>query len=244
MELTPNPNIEIEVIYENEELLAIDKPAGITVHPARGDQEDTLVNGLISNWPEIKNIGDDPLRPGIVHRLDRETSGIMLVAKTEKAFNCLKDQFSERKIEKKYLALVNGVIKNEQGIIAKSINISKKDRKKRSPFLSDNSKSALTQYKVIQRYQDHTLLEVSPKTGRTHQIRVHLSSEGYPVSGDKQYKFKRQKTPKGLNRQFLHACYLKFSLTNGKIMELKSELPLDLKEVLNNLETQNSENQD
>jgi 23S rRNA pseudouridine1911/1915/1917 synthase len=242
MKLTPNPNIEIELIYENEELLAIDKPAGTTVHPAREDQEDTLVNGLISNWPEIKNIGDDPLRPGIVHRLDRETSGIMLIAKTEKAFNHLKEQFAERKIEKKYLALVNGVVKNNRGTVARSINISKKDRNKRTPFLDDKSKSAWTKYEVIERYKNYTLLEVMPKTGRTHQIRVHLSSEGYPVSGDKQYKFKRQKNPKGLNRQFLHACYLKFSLTNGKIMELKSELPTNLKEVLDNLETQNSKN--
>lgn len=244
MNLKPNPDIKIKILYEDEEIIAVDKQANIIVHPLKENQEDTLVNGLIVKWPEIKQVGEDPLRPGIVHRLDKETSGIILVAKTNKSFDHLKKQFAERKIEKKYLALVNGVVKDSRGTIAKTINISRKDKRKRISFLDEKAKSAWTEYQVVKRYENYTLLEVTPKTGRTHQIRVHLSSIGYPISGDKQYKFKRQKTPKGLTRQFLHAYHLKFNLTNGNIIKLKSELSLDLKRVLDNLESQVSKNQD
>ena len=129
---------------------------------------------------------------------------------------------------KKYLALVHGQVKDKKGIITKAISFSKKDRLKRSALLDEKAKRAWTEYKILKRFNDYTLLEVRIKTGRTHQIRVHLASIGHPIAGDKQYKFKRQPCPAGLKRQFLHAAYLKFRLPNGKMLELKSKLPKDL----------------
>lgn len=229
----------MKIIYEDNDIIVIDKPADLTVHPIRLGQNDTLVNQLLDKYPEIKNVGDDSLRPGIVHRLDKDTSGLMVIAKNNKSFEYLKKQFSERKIIKKYLALVNGRVKDKKGTITKSISLSKKDHRKRSALLDEKSQKAWTEYKVIKRFsvkdEHYTLLEVSIKTGRTHQIRIHLSSIGHPVAGDKQYKFKRQSSPENLNRQFLHAFYLKFKLPNGKIMEFKLDLPKDLKSVLQNL---------
>ncbi len=222
----------MKIIFENEGVLVIDKPAGLTVHPVKPEQDNTLVNQLLAYYPKIKDVGDNPLRPGIVHRLDKDTSGLMVVAKNNKAFEYLKKQFQDRKIIKKYLALVHGIIKDDKGTITKSISFSKKDFKKRSALLDKNSKPAITEYQVIQRFKNYTLLKAYPKTGRTHQIRIHLHSIGYPIVGDQQYKFKRLKTPKGLTRQFLHAAYLKFKLVDGKMVEFKSELPQDLKNII------------
>jgi len=236
----------MKIIFEDDNIIVIDKPSGLTVHPVKPEQNNTLVNQLLAYYPEIKNVGDDLLRPGIVHRLDKDTSGLMIVVKNQKAFEYLKKQFQDRKITKKYLALVHGIVKDDKGIITKSISFSKKDYKKRTVLLDKNSKPAITKYEVIKRFprrkvgiptqkasgKDYTLLEVFPKTGRTHQIRIHLHSIGYPIVGDKQYKFKRLKTPEGLDRQFLHAAYLKFESVDGKIMEFKSELPKDLKDII------------
>lgn len=215
--------------------MILDKPAGLLVHPATRGENDTLVNGLIASYPEIKNVGDDPLRPGLVHRLDKDTSGLMVIAKNNRSFECLKKQFQERRIEKHYLALVYGRFKEKSGLIAKAITISKKDHRKRTALLDERAKKAETRYRVLKEYNDYTLLEVMPQTGRTHQIRVHLSSIGHPIAGDQQYQFKRQKAPAGLNRQFLHASYLKFQAPNGRVMEFKSELPEDLKKILNKI---------
>ena len=174
--------------------------------------------------------------------MDKDTSGLIVIARNNQSFDYLKKQFSERKVEKQYLALVVGKVKDRKGTITKSISQSKKDHKKRSALLGEKSKSAWTEYEVLEYYQDiagknkYTLLKAMPKTGRTHQIRIHLASIGYPIAGDKQYKFKRQPCPKNLLRQFLHAERLKFSLPNGKMAEFKSELPHDLKEVLKKLE--------
>lgn len=221
-----------KIIYQDNDLIIIDKPAGLTVHPTKPEQTNTLVDQLISDYPEIKKVGDDPLRPGIIHRLDKDTSGLIIIAKNNKSFQSLKKQFQERKVIKKYLALVYGKVKDDRGTVTKSISFSKKDYKKRSALLDNKSKSAWTEYQVIQRFDDYTLLEVLPKTGRTHQIRIHLKSIGHPIVGDKQYKFKRQKTITGLSRQFLHAQYLKFNMLDGKIAEFKSELPKDLETIL------------
>jgi len=231
---------KIKIIYQDKDILVVDKPAGLTVHPIKPGQSNTLVNQLLIQFPEIKNIGDpstnsgqENLRPGIVHRLDKDTSGLMIIARNNQAFNFLKEQFAQRKVVKKYLALVFGKVKDKKGIIAKSISLSKKDYKKRSALLDEKSRKALTEYRVLKTFKDYTLLEVFPKTGRTHQIRIHLASIGHPIVGDKQYKFKRQTSPKKLSRQFLHASVLKFKLLNGKMIEFKSELPDDLEEVLN-----------
>ena len=228
----------MKIIFENEDIIVIDKPANLTVHPVHPEQKDTLVNELITHYPEIKNVGEDPLRPGIVHRLDKDTSGLMVIAKNNKVFEHLKNQFQQRKVEKKYIALVHGKVKDKKGTITKSISFSKKDHKKRSALLDEKSKRAWTEYQVIENFENYTLLEVSIKTGRTHQIRIHLASIGHPVAGDKQYKFKRQINPKNLSRQFLHAKYLKFQLLDGKIMEFKSELPEDLKNTLKEIKKQ------
>lgn len=232
MPLKVNPLINLKIVYQNKNVLVIDKPAGLTIHPIKSEQNDTLVNGLIASYPEIKKVGDDALRPGIVHRLDKDTSGLMVVAKNNTAFEYLKKQFAEQKVVKKYLALVTGKVKDKKGIITKAISLSKKDHKKRSALLDDKAKKAWTEYRVLKSFKDYTLLEVKPKTGRTHQIRVHLASIGHPLAGDKQYKFKRQPRPANLKRQFLHAAYLKFQLPDGKVKEFKSELPSDLEEVI------------
>lgn len=229
-------SIKLNIIYENDDLVVLDKPAGIIVHPLKLDQNDTLVNALIARYPEIENVGDDPLRPGIVHRLDKDTSGLIIVVKNNQIFEYFKKQFQNRKIEKRYLALVVGRIKDEKGIITKSISLSRKSHNKRSALLDSKSKKAITRYKVIKRFKDYTLIEAKPETGRTHQIRVHLASIGHPIAGDKQYKFKRRPCPKNLSRQFLHAYYLKFQLLNGKIIKLKSELSQDLEEVIRTLQ--------
>ena len=237
----------MKIIYKDKDIIVIEKQAGLTVHPINQEQKDTLVNELLAYYPKIKNVGDDILRPGIVHRLDKDTSGLIIVAKNNKSFEYLKNLFAAgakssgepkktRRIIKKYIALVHGKVKDKKGTITKSISLSKKDYKKRSALLDNKSKKAWTEYKVLETFfykkKEYTLLEVSPKTGRTHQIRIHLKSIGHPIVGDKQYKFKRQITPKKSIRQFLHAEYLKFKTPDGKIMEFKSELPEDLKEVL------------
>lgn len=244
----------MKIIFEDKDILVIDKSAGLTVHPVKPKQPNTLVNQILAYCPEIKKVGDDVLRPGIVHRLDKDTSGLIIVAKNQTAFEYLKKQFQKRKVIKRYLALVMGQVKDKKGVITKAISLSRKDHQKRSALLDDKSKKAWTEYKVLKYYPStssgtknllperseaklkvYTLLEVYPKTGRTHQIRVHLASIGHPIAGDKQYKFKRQAWPAKLERQFLHAAYLKLTLPDGKIREFKSELPQDLARVLENL---------
>jgi len=250
LKILPNPEIKIKIIYEDNDVIVIEKPAGIAVHPRQtktgapliNELNSTLVSGLIALYPLLANVGDNPkIRPGIVHRLDKDTSGLMVVAKNNFAFDWLKKQFKERKVIKEYLALVVGKLKEKRGIITKSISRAK-DFRKRTTLLSritpnilrgfSQKKEAETYYKTIKEFKDYTLIKAKPKTGRTHQIRVHLASIGHPIAGDKLYGFKRQKKPMGLERQFLHASYLKFSTPNGKILEFKSKLPKDLKEVV------------
>lgn len=232
--------LNIEIIFENEDILVLNKPAGLLIHPTTYQEKDTLVDWLLEKYPQIKDVGDDPLRPGVVHRLDKDTSGLLIVAKNQKAFEYFKKQFQERKIEKKYLALVVGRPKEDKGLIVKSITRSKRNPRKRTVLLDQNAKSAKTEYQVLKTYQIekniYSLLEVQIHTGRTHQIRVHLSSFGYPVAGDKEYKHKRQPCPENLNRQFLHAYHLKFYLFNGKMIKLKSNLPADLKQIIQKYE--------
>jgi 23S rRNA pseudouridine1911/1915/1917 synthase len=232
MLLKPNFSIKLKIVYEDKDVIVIDKPADLSVHPVKPEQNNTLVNGLIAYYSPIKNVGDDPLRPGIVHRLDKDTSGLMVIAKNNPVFEYLKKQFQEKKVIKKYCALVIGKVKDKKGVITKAISLSKKDHKKRSALLDDKARKAWTEYQIIKRFKDYTLLEVCPKTGRTHQIRVHLASIGHPIAGDKQYKFKRQLSPVNLDRQFLHAACLKFRLLNDKVVEFKSKLPEDLEKVL------------
>lgn len=230
-----------QIIYKNKDFLILNKPAGLLVHSTPNIQyrtpntELTLVNWLLENYPEVRQVGDDSVnRPGIVHRLDKDTSGIILIARNQKAFDYFKNLFQNHLIKKTYLALVYGKVKDEKGIISKPIGI-KSGSTKRSVHSSKFQKQAVTEYRVIRflkiKNQDFTLLEVMPKTGRTHQIRVHLASIEHPVMGDKLYGGKRTKL-EGLHRQFLHARSIEFTAPDGERMKFEAELPQDLKSFL------------
>lgn len=235
--MAPNHNIKLDVIYEDKNIIVIDKPAGISVHPAKPDQTDTIANALLAYCPAIKEVGDEPnLRPGIVHRLDKDTSGILIVAKNNHAFNWLKKQFAQRKVAKKYLALATGKMKEPQGVISKPVSKTQGTIKRTTAPIS-GAREAVTNFCTIKSFDGYTLIEAKPKTGRTHQIRVHLASIGHPLAGDKLYGFKNQACPAGLKRHFLHASYLKISLPDDKMVELYSELPKDLQAVINDLES-------
>ena len=225
----PNPVVptnfmNIPIIYEDDDLVVIDKPAGILVHPVK-NEKNTLLDFLKIKYPNIK----------LVHRLDRDTSGLMIVAKNEETYEWLKSQFLNRQIKKKYLALIHGTLKDKKGIIAKSISKSRKRGGSQTTTPIGKRREAITRYNVIKEYPNYSLLEVFPETGRTHQIRVHLASIGHPITGDEKYKFKRQPKIEGLNRQFLHASYLNFQLPNGKMLELSSKLPEELDKILEKL---------
>ncbi|MDP2946227.1 MAG: RNA pseudouridine synthase, partial [bacterium] len=240
IKLEPDFNIPINVVYEDEDVVVLNKQAGISVHPSINEPNKTLVNALIAKYPEIKNVGEDPLRPGIVHRLDKDTSGLLVVAKNQKTFEFLKKQWQEGKVIKKYLALVWGHPK-EKGEIVSELARSLKDFRKRMVVRPEKQKDkeikgklAITEYKVVKKFRDYSLVEVYPKTGRMHQIRVHFASLGHPVIGDKIYGKSREK-PEGLTRQFLHAFYLKFSLPTGPLA-FEADLPDDLEQALAKLD--------
>ena len=216
--LTPEA-MPLDIIYEDDDLLVVDKPAGLTVHPAPGHRAHTLVNAILSRFPRLAALSDS-LRPGIVHRLDRDTSGVMVVAKSSLAQTKLTEQFKARSVAKAYLVLVKGKLTPENGIIEAPIGRDPRDRKRMAVVAK--GREARTEYRVVKYIGDYTLLEVKPETGRTHQIRVHFSAIGYPVVGDKVYGVKSP----FLSRQFLHASRLGFKLpSSGKYMEFKSELP-------------------
>jgi len=237
--LIPLPLIpEPRILYEDNELLAIDKPAGINVHPTiQNLKQSSIASWLVYKYPKIMTVGDDILRPGIVHRLDKDTSGVLLVAKNQESFLYLKNLFLTRQIEKTYLALVRGVIKKENGVIDFSLIKSRTFGKRKivlRPTLFKKEKPAITYYQVEQRYQDFTLLKVIPKTGRTHQIRVHLASIGFPVAGDKVYG-RSKKSRLIFSRQMLHAKKIVFFSSNHTKLTIFSPLPNDFKQVLQGL---------
>jgi 23S rRNA pseudouridine1911/1915/1917 synthase len=216
--------MNIPIIYEDDNIIVIDKPAGILVHPVL-NEKNTLLDFLKIKYPDAQ----------LVHRLDKDTSGLMVVAKNQKTYERLKSQFLNREIHKKYLALVCGILKDKKGIIAKSISKSRKRGGSQTIAPIGKRREAITRYEVIKEFKNYSLLEVSPETGRTHQIRVHLASIGHPIAGDEKYKFKRQPILGGLNHQFLHASYLQFKMPDGNIKEFHSELPEDLNKLLENL---------
>jgi len=222
-------DVELDVVFENEDIAVINKPAGLVVHPGAGNTEDTLAQALLTRYPDIKNVGD-PHRPGIVHRLDEDTSGLILVAKNQAALEYFKDQFKNRTIEKEYLALVQGVPAKKHDII--DAPLEKVPLKQKMKVGS--GKEAITEYFV--RGSDASghfaLIRVKLHTGRTHQIRAHLAYIGHPIIGDKIYGQKSEL----LNRQFLHAYRLKFQLPDKSWVELESELPTELAETLKQLE--------
>jgi 23S rRNA pseudouridine1911/1915/1917 synthase len=221
--------IPINIIYEDSDLMVVDKPAGITTHPSPGQTTHTLINALINHYPGLAELGNS-LRPGIVHRLDKDTSGLIMVAKNIRAQLNLINQFKNRAVYKTYLTLVKGHLSPEEGIIEAPIGRNPNNRKFMSVLAS--GRPARSSYKVIKYFKESTFLEVKPETGRTHQIRVHFAAIGYPIIGDATYGIK---TPI-LKRQFLHAYKLRFKLpSSGEWVELQSDLPEDLSQVLKSL---------
>jgi len=218
--------IPLNIIYEDNDLLVIDKPAGLPIHPAPGHYSHTLVNAILSYVPHLPE-SDDSLRPGIVHRLDKDASGVMVVAKNSVAQANLINQFKTRSVVKAYLVLVKGHLTPGEGVIEAPIGRDPRNRKRMAVVAE--GKEARTQYYFIKYVGDYTLVEVRPETGRTHQIRVHLSAIGYPVVGDPVYGVKSPH----LSRPFLHACRLGFKLpSSGEYKEFTSNLPPDLEQAL------------
>jgi 23S rRNA pseudouridine1911/1915/1917 synthase len=218
--------IPLGVIYEDDDLMLINKPAGLVVHPSPGHTAHTLVNALLARCPDLANFGD-VMRPGIVHRLDRDTSGLMIIAKNSAAQQHLINQFKARTVSKGYLVLVKGKLTPSQGIIDASVGRDPSNRKRMA--VVSRGRQARTRYKVKEYVGDCTLLDVVTETGRTHQIRVHLSAIGYPVVGDPVYGVKSDY----VKRQFVHAYRLGFHLpASGEYREFTCELPQDLKQAL------------
>lgn len=228
LELKPE-NIPLDIVYEDRDLLVLNKKPAISVHPTAGNLTGTLVNGLLYHCKDLSGIGG-VLRPGIVHRLDKDTSGLLVVAKNDTAHVNLSGQFKNRTIKRKYIALVRGIVQLDNGRIELPIARRKKDITKMGiSFVDRKKKNAITNYRVIERFKDFTRLEVTLETGRTHQIRVHLSHIGHPVVGDKLYG-----SQKGLPRQALHARTLGFfHPQTRKYMEFDSDLPSDMQGLIN-----------
>ncbi len=221
--------IPLQIVYQDSDLLVVDKPAGLTVHPAPGHPSHTLVNAILSICPDLAGIGGS-LRPGIVHRLDKDTSGLMVVAKNSVAQMSLSDQLKRRTVVKKYLALAYGHLAPKQGAIEAPIGRHPRDRKRMA--VVSGGREAKTLYQVLEYIGAYTLVQVQTETGRTHQIRVHLSAIGHPLFGDQVYGKKSAL----LGRQFLHAHYLGFRLPGSdEFVEFHSELPAELKQVLEHI---------
>ncbi len=239
---------KIKIIKETDDFLVINKPVGLLVHPDNVHKENTLADWLIKRYPKIKNVWDKEnkrgnLRPGIVHRLDRDVSGLLVVAKNQKMFDWLKKQFQERKVKKEYQALVYGEISQDEGLIARPIA-----RSKKTGFMvaktsyQEDAKSAFTEFKVIKRFKNYTLLKIILKTGRTHQIRVHLKSIGHSVVGDTLYQTRDVKLKKKkceLKSLFLCAVKLGFYDLKNDWVEFKIQLPKELKDFLRGLRLKN-----
>ncbi len=226
-------NIPIDIIYEDDDIIVVNKPKGLVVHPANGNPDGTLVNAIMAICKDsLSGIGGK-IRPGIVHRLDKDTSGILVVAKNDKAHINLSKQIKDRKMKKIYIALVKGVVNENEATIDMPIGRSTKDRKKMA--VRKDGKQAITHFKVLKRYQNYTLLEVKIDTGRTHQIRVHMAEIGHPVVGDIVYS--KGKNEFGVVGQMLHAKSLEFTHpSTGKKMHLEAELPQYFKEVIEKLD--------
>ncbi len=227
--------IHLDIVYEDSALLVIDKPAGMVVHPAPGHPSGTLVNALLAHCPELANGADE--RPGIVHRLDRDTSGLILVAKSDKARRALQRQFKDRTVRKSYWALLHGHVEPAWGRIEAPLGRDPRHRQRMTAI--PGGREAVTEYHVLERFArqmgpaagDYSLVDAEPKTGRTHQIRVHFSSIGHPVVADATYG--RRQTTLPVARQFLHARRLVFRHpTTGHRLEMEAPLPPDLAELL------------
>ncbi len=245
-------NFSLNIVYEDENIIVVNKPAGINIHPDDFHKNDSLIQRVAQKFPEIKKVGDDSKRPGVVHRLDRDTSGLLIIAKNQESFEYFKKQFKEKKIKKTYIALLCGKLGkmiNEKGIIDLPIARSAKNPLLRVAYGKTRGelKKAETEYKIIgyfklknskatnenQQNEIFTLVEAYPKTGRTHQIRAHFKALGHPLIGDKLYAPSNKLD--ALNRHFLHAFSLEFNLPNGSRIKLETDLPDDLKTILDKI---------
>lgn len=237
MELQPEA-IPLDVLYEDDGIVVLNKPAGMVVHPAPGHPGGTLVNALLHHAPEISVSGST--RPGIVHRLDKDTSGVMVVAKTDRASHSLVDQWGQGKVRKRYLALVAGVVAEEEAIVDVPIARHRTDRKRMG--VDRDGKSAVTQLSVIERFGETSLLDIDLRTGRTHQIRVHMAYIRHPIIGDKVYggaTSARLAHEFQARRQMLHAATLGFAIPDsGESMEFEAPMPADMERVLNRLRSE------
>jgi len=228
-------NIPLDIIYEDENMVVINKQAGIVVHPAPGHPDNTIVNAVMFHCNNF-NVNDfeEPLRPGVVHRLDKNTSGILVVAKNKEVLDCLKKQFKDRTPRKEYLALVKGVVSPSTGRIETLIGRSKPDRKKMSTNPISGARQAITNYKLEEQYEHSALVRFHIETGRTHQIRVHAASIGYPILGDSVYGHKNTILHHHqIPRQMLHAAYLELNHPfNNHRINFTADLPMDMVEVI------------
>lgn len=230
LDLEPQ-DLHLDVVYEDEDVIVINKPKGMIVHPTSGSQKDTLVNGLLYHCKDLSGI-NGVMRPGIVHRIDKDTTGLLIVAKNDKAHESLANQLKDKSVSRKYYALVHGVIAHDFGTIDAPIGRDPKDRQKMC-VIAKNSKHAVTHFKVIERFKEYTLVECSLETGRTHQIRVHMQYIGHPVVGDPKYSYRKTMN---CNGQLLHAHELTFvHPSTQEKMVVEAKLPLQFEEILNDL---------
>ena len=223
------------IIFENDEFIVVHKPAGMLTHPTEKGETDTLADFLRSHFPAIADVGDAPdVRPGIVHRLDRDASGLLIVAKTQATFNNLKTQFQKREVEKEYFALVHGKILRDEGTINFPIARGREGKMGARSAEDEETRDAVTEFEVVKRYANATLVKVRPKTGRTHQIRVHFHAYDHPLVGDLLYRQKKYKmrAEEKLKRLFLHSYRLAFTDLNGERVEFTDPLPAELEEFL------------
>ena len=226
-------DIPVEILYEDDDIIVVNKPKGMVVHPANGNPDGTLVNAVMAICKDsLSGIGGE-IRPGIVHRLDKNTSGAIIIAKNDKAHINLSEQLKNHEIKKTYIALVRGVVKENNATINMPIGRSKKDRKKMD--VDKKGKEAITHFKVLKRYKDCTLLEINIETGRTHQIRVHLSHIGYPIIGDEVYSNGKNKW--NIEGQCLHAKSLDFKHPiTGKNMHIEAPIPEYFENIIKELD--------
>lgn len=225
---------KLNIIFENEDVLVINKPANLLVHDAPGNMDPTLVDGLLAYYPDLVEVGENKMRPGIVHRLDKHASGVLIVAKNNRAFKYLKDQFKNRQTEKKYIVLVEGVMDQPNETVNLSIERSKTHGRMAAKPVEQGGREAITHYDVVKQYSHHALLDVKIETGRTHQIRVHMFALGHPVVGDTLYR--NRKVPvRDIGRLFLHAKELTITLPDGERMTFTSPLPAELAKVLEDI---------
>ncbi|GMV34508.1 MAG: RNA pseudouridine synthase [Chloroflexi bacterium] len=223
-------NIPLDIVFENDDLIVVNKPAGMVVHPAAGHLSGTLVNAVLGYDPDLEGIGGEE-RPGLVHRLDKDTSGLIVLAKNERAHNWLQDQFRLRKVEKTYLALVDGKPKTPAGRVEAPIGRDPSHRKKMAILQPGKGREAVSEYKTLESFKKHTLLEVHPLTGRTHQIRLHCQFLGCPIVGDAVYG--KRNPSLEIKRHFLHAAKLKIVLPGESTPRtFEADLPVELKVVL------------